>query len=196
MAGEAGVMDYARSHGYPVPAVEEISADGTELVMERIEGPSMVDVLTRRPWTLGRYAGMLADLHQRLHLIPAPEGAPPSPGHPGDRLLHLDLHPLNIMLGPSGPVVIDWSNAARGDAATDVALTWVLMAAGGIPTGRVKAMLLGGFRSLLVRSFLGHVDLPGVKERVREVVEWKVQDPHMTAVEQRAMWRVVAVSER
>jgi tRNA A-37 threonylcarbamoyl transferase component Bud32 len=42
MVGEARTMDYARRHGYPVPAVEEISADGTDLVMERIDGPSMV----------------------------------------------------------------------------------------------------------------------------------------------------------
>jgi aminoglycoside phosphotransferase (APT) family kinase protein len=196
MAGEAQVMEYARSHGYPVPAIEEISADGAELVMERIEGPSMVEVLGRRPWALGRYAEMLADLHKRLHLIPAPDGASLAVGKAGDCLLHLDLHPLNVMLGPTGPVVIDWSNAASGDWATDVALTWVLMAAGGIPAGRTKAALLGRFRKLLVARFLGHFDLPAVKEQVRVVVEWKVRDPHMTEKEQHAMWRIAGTSER
>ena len=35
------------------------------------------------------------------------------PGMPdgGDRLLHLDLHPLNVIMSPNGPVVIDWPNA-------------------------------------------------------------------------------------
>jgi tRNA A-37 threonylcarbamoyl transferase component Bud32 len=40
MAGEARIMEYVRQHGYPVPAVEQVSDDGTELVMQRIDGPS------------------------------------------------------------------------------------------------------------------------------------------------------------
>ncbi|MGA3148890.1 MAG: phosphotransferase, partial [Acidimicrobiales bacterium] len=73
MAAEARVMDWVRGHGYPVPAVEEISEDGTDLIMERIAGPSMVTVLGRRPWTLGQQGRSLADLHKRLHEIPVPE---------------------------------------------------------------------------------------------------------------------------
>jgi tRNA A-37 threonylcarbamoyl transferase component Bud32 len=49
MATEARTMEYAREHGYPVPAVDQISADGTNLVMERLEGTSMVAVLGKRP---------------------------------------------------------------------------------------------------------------------------------------------------
>ena len=47
-------MEYLRGHGYPVPAVDEVSEDGTDLVMERIDGVSMVDFMTRRPWTIRR----------------------------------------------------------------------------------------------------------------------------------------------
>jgi tRNA A-37 threonylcarbamoyl transferase component Bud32 len=36
---EARVMCFAAEHGYPVPAIEEVRADGTEIVMERIDGP-------------------------------------------------------------------------------------------------------------------------------------------------------------
>jgi aminoglycoside phosphotransferase len=70
MAGEARTMDYLRSHGYPVPAVEEISDDGTDLVMERIDGRSMVEDMGHRPWTIRRQGAVLADLHRRLHAIP------------------------------------------------------------------------------------------------------------------------------
>jgi len=31
------------------------------------------------------------------------------------RIVHLDLHPENVMLTVSGPVVIDWRNATDGD---------------------------------------------------------------------------------
>ena len=54
---------------------------------------------------------MLADLHDRLHEIAGPDWLPGMPDG-GDRLLHLDLHPLNVIMSPNGPVVIDWPNAA------------------------------------------------------------------------------------
>jgi len=35
MMAEAKVMEYVRGHGYPVPAIDHLSDDGTDLVMER-----------------------------------------------------------------------------------------------------------------------------------------------------------------
>jgi hypothetical protein len=52
MALEARIMEYARAHGYPVPAVDHVSDDGTELVLERLDGPTMLAILSRRPWTI------------------------------------------------------------------------------------------------------------------------------------------------
>jgi tRNA A-37 threonylcarbamoyl transferase component Bud32 len=116
---EALVMRHAHRHGYPVPRVLEVAADA--LVLERIEGPTMLDQLRRRPWTLRRHASLLARLHEQLHEIAAPPSLPAA--GPGDRLLHLDLHPDNVILSRSGPFVVDWTNARRGDPALDVALT-------------------------------------------------------------------------
>jgi aminoglycoside phosphotransferase (APT) family kinase protein len=191
MVTEARIMDHVRAQGYPVPAVEEVSEEGTDIVMERIDGPSMVTALGRRPWTVRHQGRVLADLHRRLHDIAGPEWLPAAPVGEGDRLVHLDLHPLNVIISRSGPVVIDWTNAARGQGAVDVALTWVFMAAGEVPTGRIKGALLGRARSLLVDSFLGQVELADAKQHLRQVVRWKVQDPHMSPNEQQAMWRVV-----
>lgn len=188
---EARVMEYARAHGYPVPAVEEISSDGTELVMERITGRSMMDVLVKRPWALARQGAVLADLHHRLHAIAGPQWLRPAPGAPGNRLLHLDLHPLNVMLSPTGPVVIDWTGASRGEPDSDVAVTWMLMAIGAIPTGRVTAFVVERARRLAVDSFVKHFDRGAVARQIRTVVEWKVNDPHMSAAEITAMWRLV-----
>src|SRR5947208_3393634 len=171
MATEARTMEYVRSHGYPVPAVDEISDDGTELVMERIDGRSMVADVSRRPWTVRHQGVVLAELHRRLHAIPAPDWLRPAPLGSGDRLLHLDLHPLNVMITVRGPVVIDWPNAAAGDPATDVALTWALLAGGAIPEGRVRAALLGRGRGLLVNAFLGRFDLSATRPALAAVVE-------------------------
>jgi aminoglycoside phosphotransferase (APT) family kinase protein len=191
MATEARTMEYAREHGYPVPAVDQISADGTNLVMERLEGTSMVAVLGKRPWTLSAQGSLLADLHEQLHRLPAPDWLTVAPCGHGDRLVHLDLHPLNVMLTPKGPFVIDWPNAARGDGTTDVALTWVLVVAGGIPGGRLKAALMGRGRSLLAKSLLRRFDPAAVRAQLHEVVAWKVADPNISSGEQQAMWDLV-----
>ena len=58
-------MRYVARHGYPAPRVEDVRANGSELVMERIDGPTMLEVLSKRPWTLRRNAGRLAMLHHR-----------------------------------------------------------------------------------------------------------------------------------
>src|SRR5580704_5968747 len=100
MASEARTMAFLQEKGYPVPAIHELSDDGFDLVMERIEGVSMVEAIGQAPWTLRRQAATLADLHLQLHEIEAPDFLPPSPAGKGDKMLHLDLHPLNVMVGP------------------------------------------------------------------------------------------------
>ncbi len=146
LAGEAAVMDHVRSHGYPAPAVHEVSEDGRDIVIERVEGPTMGTDLTRRPWTMRRHAATLADLHVHLHTIPPLPGSPAAPGG-GDRQLHLDLHPLNVLLSPVGPVVIDWTNARRGESEVDLAYTWLVLGASEVDgplAMRVVARLLLG----------------------------------------------------
>src|SRR5256885_9035859 len=80
MEREARVMSYLTGHGYPVPRVEDVRADGSELVMERIAGPTMLQVLSRQPWTLGDNAALLATLHRRLHRFRLPTGSHRFPG--------------------------------------------------------------------------------------------------------------------
>jgi aminoglycoside phosphotransferase (APT) family kinase protein len=195
METEARTMEYVRAEGYPVPAVDHLSDDGTEMVLERIHGPSMVDALGRKPWTLKANGELLGDLHRRLHQIVAPDWMDPGPGPEGSSLLHLDLHPLNVLLGPSGPVVIDWPNARSGQADFDVALSWVLMMAGEIPGNRLQAAVMGLARGRLVGGFLRGFDLGPVRATMRTAVEWKVTDPHMSEAEQRRMWEVVGRAE-
>jgi aminoglycoside phosphotransferase (APT) family kinase protein len=184
---EARTMEYVRTHGYPVPAVEEISDDGTDLVMERVDGPSMVEALSKQPWTMRRHGRTLGELHQRLHEIPAPDWLPDAPFGAGDDLLHLDLHPLNVIIGANGPVVIDWPNARRGDGNSDVAVTWIIVAAAGAPISRVKGALLGWGRKVLIKNMLERFDVDAVAAQLDGVVEWKATDKNMTDKEIAAM---------
>src|SRR5450432_1213985 len=101
---EAELMKYLYAAGFPVPEVYQ--ADGRDLVMERLGGTDMLADLTRRPWLAGRHGRTLASLHDRLHEIDAPAGLRQA-FTGGSQVLHLDLHPGNVMLTDRGPVVID-----------------------------------------------------------------------------------------
>jgi len=141
--GEVAIMRYVRERGYPAPVVFDVS--GPDLTLERIAGPTMLADLRRRPWRYRTHALTLARLHRELHAIPPPDFLRGE----GAAVLHLDLHPANVMLASHGPVVIDWANAARGDAALDVALTAVVLAGG--PVGPPLSWL----RDRFVHAFLG-----------------------------------------
>lgn len=187
---EARTMAYLHEQGYPVPAVAEVSDDGLSMVMERIDGPTMVDALAKQPWSIGKNGRVLADLHQRLHELDAPDWMRPAPAGAGTKIVHLDLHPLNVMLSRRGPVVIDWANASRGDPAIDVATAWMLMAAADVSTGRLIAAVLGWARRQLVDSFLAGVDRDAAAEVMAEAVTWKVRDAHLSVAEQERMWQL------
>jgi aminoglycoside phosphotransferase (APT) family kinase protein len=195
MEAEARVMEFVRQHQYPVPAIEELSRDGTELVMEHIEGPSMVAAMERRPWSVRRQARVLADLHRQLHDLPAPDFLRAAPVGAGDRMLHLDLHPLNVMIGPRGPVVIDWPNACAGDPAVDVALTWALSAAGEVPASGIRGSLVALLRTSFVNAFLGACDRRSAEGQLKAVIEWKMTDPNMSESENRGMRALLVAVE-
>jgi len=189
---EARTMTHVRDHGYPVPGVDTLNEDGTELVMERIEGPSMVELLSRRPWSAGRMGRTLAELHRQLHGLRAPDWLAPAPVGAGHQMVHLDLHPLNVLMAPRGPVVIDWANASRGDPAVDVAITWALMHAGEVDAGALIALAAARVRRRLLASFLGGVDRRAAAAVLADTVAWKCTDPNMSAAEQAGMRRLAA----
>lgn len=173
---EALVMGHARRHGYPAPRVLEVTPNA--LVLERVVGPTMLEELRQRPWTLRRHASLLARLHERLHEIAAP--ATLQAAGTGDRLLHLDLHPDNVILSADGPFVIDWTNARRGDPTLDVALTWLIAATSGGPLGR-----------LFLRWFVPHFDRDDLLNALPAAAEQRLADPNVSDRERRAVRRFI-----
>lgn len=184
---EARAMEFARSKGYPVPEVSEVSDDGVDLVMERIEGPTMIEAATARPWKLRGFGRDLAELHESLHRLSAPEWMAPAPCRPGESLLHMDLHPLNIILSSKGPVVIDWTNAARGNPLVDVTATWLLLASANVPEGRLQSAMAKVGRGILLKAFLSPFPESERSSVLKNVVEWKCQDTNMTVAEIKRM---------
>lgn len=119
---EAAVMEYVRGHGYPVPRVRAADAR-TDLVMERLYGPTVVEAVGAGELTAGEAGSALARLLRDLHAIPARRSTDPAV-----RVLHLDLHPENVLLTPAGPMVIDWANTDEGPPGRDWSMSAVIVA--------------------------------------------------------------------
>ncbi len=155
--------------GLPAPAV--YPADGSKdgivriggrlgFVIDRVDGPSMLEMLSRRPWLVVRYAKRLAALHAEMHSRSA--SSLPSQRqrfeiiieHLEDDLgkdvtkrirraldelpdetsvCHGDFHPDNVLLSPSGPVIVDWGPTSAGHRAADLAWTEYLFRHAGYP---------------------------------------------------------------
>jgi aminoglycoside phosphotransferase (APT) family kinase protein len=147
---EARSMTYLADAGYPVPRVHD--ASGPDLILDRLDGRDMLADLMSAPWRVRRHAATLAQLHDRLHAITAPPWL--REFAPGGRVLHLDLHPANVMLTSGGPFVIDWSNVSAGPPAADVAMAWLIMATSEVDgTPPLLRPALRSLRSTLLRRF-------------------------------------------
>jgi aminoglycoside phosphotransferase (APT) family kinase protein len=184
---EARVMQWLVQQGFPVPRVH--AADGPDLVMDRVAGPTMLDDLAARPQRLLRHARLLADLHHDLHQLSAPDWLAERDGVPvGASVLHLDLHPMNVIISPTGPVVIDWTNSCRGDGAFDVAFTRVILMSVEMskPRDRLgRALLLGTFARRAAR--LG--DRSGTERQMAAAIDYRLRDKNVTPGERRTLER-------
>ena len=128
----------------------------------------------------------MAELHERLHRILAPPGLRVAP-LPGDRVVHRDLHPLNVMMTPDGPMVIDWANASAGDPAFDVADTWILFACGTAPVRGIDRLIVPIGRRILLRAFLSRVDTVAARQAIPTAVDHRLTDRNMSPEEQARM---------
>jgi aminoglycoside phosphotransferase (APT) family kinase protein len=112
---EAAVMEHVRGHGYPVPRVRLDASSRSGLVMQRLHGPTMLAAFAAGRIDARETGEVLARLLRQLHAVPG-------------RIVHLDLHPDNVMLTGDGPYVIDWANAEQGDPGLDWGMSAVILA--------------------------------------------------------------------
>lgn len=161
---EARLMRFLRDAGLAVPEV--FDAGGADLIMARIDGTDLLTDLSRRPWRAAGHAVTLARMHDQLHEIPAPDwlerpfapgegaGAGAGKSADGDRVMHLDLHPGNVMTTAAGPMIIDWSNGAAGPPGADVAMASLIMAVSEVDDlGFPVALIAERVRRLVVSKF-------------------------------------------
>lgn len=145
--GDSGVLDVEIA-----ACAAAATAVATPEVVDRVDLDTISAVLVRR--LPGTPAGRLHDtslkearaigeacgrLHTALAAVPAPNSLPraaamatwpgSAPPPPGDRLLHLDLHPFNVLIDARTNVsgVLDWANAAAGHPDLDRARSFSIL---------------------------------------------------------------------
>jgi Ser/Thr protein kinase RdoA (MazF antagonist) len=167
----------------PVPQVyDRVRLNDREgVVYERIEGPSLLNELAKKPWKVGQYASLLANLHVQVHEVPAlanletqrewARGGIPETKKfskdlqnsvlhlldsmpDGNQLCHGDFHPGNIIVTHRGPVIIDWMTASKGVACGDVARTSIILEAAKAPEGTPVRWLLEWVRKSFLATYL------------------------------------------
>jgi aminoglycoside phosphotransferase (APT) family kinase protein len=172
--------------GVPEPRGRIEWAGRPGILMERLDGRPVLAELQRRPWRLWALATLTGRLHARLHAVRAPDGLPELRAvlaerilgessipeelrsaslaelarlPDGDMLCHGDFQPDNVMLCGSGPVVIDWAHATRGEADGDFARTALMMRLAPVPPGtpalirRASGVGRGTFRRAYLRGY-------------------------------------------
>jgi aminoglycoside phosphotransferase (APT) family kinase protein len=173
---ERVALQSAAAAGLPVPAVEAFGAwqDRPAMILSWCSGEQLVRCIQRKPWTILRLSRQLGQLQARIHAAPVAEalreGAPSywlertgggnefdassleAAGLNCGTFVHMDFHPLNVLSdGRTITGVVDWTNAAAGDARADLAWTTTLLRIAPIPPSR----LLPLFRTVRWLFYLG-----------------------------------------
>ncbi|MCU0488810.1 MAG: phosphotransferase [Anaerolineales bacterium] len=176
IAYEARIGEAVHASGLPVPAVGGMLRvnDRNGLVYQRVDGDSMLSCLSRKPWSVLRYAKRAAELHAQMHASTTHAHIPSQrqiltgkirhaqalsstlqskvltaletmPG--GDHLCHGDFHPGNILITSQGEIIIDWIDASSGNPLADLARSTI------IALGAVDCQIQGPLQRVFVRIF-------------------------------------------
>ncbi|QDP21535.1 aminoglycoside phosphotransferase family protein [Bradyrhizobium cosmicum] len=143
--------------GLPVPEVfGELTLDGRfGIVLERLDGPTLLHLSRTGTVTFGQAGAIVAALAMSLHKTSAPPEMPSMRDYMetelqhddgkvpkriaadilalidhlpiGNGLCHCDLSPGNVIMTAEGPKLVDWTFAMRAPAALDLGFLHVIL---------------------------------------------------------------------
>lgn len=182
---EYQITHAAHQAGIPVPeAYEVIELDGRfGIIFDRIDGKTLLDELSAKPWKVIVIARQLARLHVQIHSCQAESALPGQKNEmirsidaaeclsesdkgrvkeylskmpDGRSFCHGDFHPGNVLMSERGPIIIDWLTGTTGDPLADVCRTEMIMRTSGVPenTPTVTRVFITLFKSLFCRVYL------------------------------------------
>lgn len=148
---EMAAMRAAHAHGVPVPMVLacDVLDERPFLLTGWCDGQTASEAIATSPASARSIGMLLGETLGTIHRVPAPEGLASADawitrGGPAltrlrsrldavpnaDRLLHLDFHPLNVMIAAGKMTgVIDWTNTMTGPPHMDLARSRAILRA-------------------------------------------------------------------
>ncbi len=208
-AEEAEFTAAVRELGAPAPAVLDVvqieSRDA--VVFERVRGPSMWEMILEVPHRAASFGRELADVHRRILRAGLPAAVPGLVGRMqskigevtqftdtervdallvveklprGAALLHGDLHPGNVLMSPTGPIAIDWFDAAIGHPVADVVRS---------------SLLLRPFDSVVERPHMPRAE-PSVLRELHESYVSAMHDVLALPRDELCQWEAVVAASR
>jgi len=185
--------------GLAAPQVGEVVRCGRRLglVMERIEGQSLLWTLVADPGRAPELIRAFTEEQLRMHAQHAPtlpsqrerleKGLERIARLPAwalsalrrylatlpddDRLCHGDYHPDNVLVAGRRLVVLDWLTATRGNPFADLARSTLLMRTGLPPGGELDTKAMWRNRRAFLRMYL-HLYAQRVPEARRRMERW------------------------
>lgn len=148
---ECDVLRAAGEAGLPVPEVAAFGLyrDRPAMLLSWCPGVTLLQALRAKPWQVWSLGVAFGRAQAAIHACPVPpslvetrdgwlEWAGPDEAilrdqlraiaRPTPALLHLDYHPLNVMIdGGRVSGILDWVNAAAGDPRADLARTVTIL---------------------------------------------------------------------
>ncbi len=177
---ERDAITILRASKYPAPNMVGELTDGS-IILEKPEGSTMLKDLTSRPWRIHKHARTLAQLHRKLGDIEAPLSW--AQVCPGSSVLHLDLHPGNVLITTDGPVVVNWHTVARGSTSFDAALTYVMLRTGETDSKLFARLVINTFRKTFAQFFAKAFGKEQIEKYLREAAELRLLNTNLSATE-------------
>lgn len=180
---------------------ETVNIDGRDgIIIERIKGINMVEVMLKNIFKLKKQAKNLAKIHvdiqketdkdiptvksvllQNINMAKELTNTEKAkladylqklPD--GSALCHFDFHPGNVIISAGKPIVIDWMTAAKGDPFSDAARTGVLLKYGVMMTANpvVKA-IVHSFQNIIYKLYIKEYQSL-TKADIKDIDRWEL----------------------
>ena len=195
---EARTMRAVRAAGLQVPSIQ---VEGTwrgqaAFVIDWCDGRTLMQEMRVRPWTIRSLGYEFGKRQAEMHgtVFDAPHagesdwvtffgpvddelyGRLMAIERTSGRILHLDYHPLNVMVSKrSIGCILDWSNAMPGDPRADVARTWSILRLMPLNPGRPEPVTEAARRLLAAGWLRGYQDTAGILEHMDIFKAWAGQ---------------------
>jgi len=170
------------------------------IIYERINGITMMKVISSKPWKVKKEAQRLAELHKSIQQKVDFE-LPNCKTRLKDNisktellqedikkrlydyideleddniLCHGDFHPDNVLITKYGEIIIDWMTATKGNPLADIARTSVMFKFGDVPVkSYIEKQIINFIRNKFYLEYIKHyIRVTGVK---REQIErWEL----------------------